>query len=166
MLNPYFRAMTVRDIRPSDNPYLARIVKDTLTEFHAAYPGTVFDDPTTDTLFELFAQPRACYFVLDDDGTIAGGAGIHPTEGLPPDTCELVKMYLVPRARGLGHGKALIQKCFDAARELKFRKMYLESLPELKGAVRFYEAMGFKFLPQRMGNSGHFASKIFMLRDL
>jgi len=83
----------IRDIQQSDNPYLAKIVKGTLAEFGANHPNTVYYDPTTDTLFELFQKEKAKYFVAEVDGKIVGGGGIYPTDGLGDDTCELVKMY-------------------------------------------------------------------------
>ena len=39
---------------------------------------------------------------------MVGGGGIYPTKGLPEKTCELVKMYLLPVARGKGVGKMII----------------------------------------------------------
>ena len=44
----------IRSIQSADNPSLAIIVRNTLTEFGANVPGTVFFDPTTDALYELF----------------------------------------------------------------------------------------------------------------
>src|SRR5687768_6247874 len=108
---------TIRAIQKSDNPSLATIVRNTLAEFGANKPGTVFFDPTTDALYELFQSPRSAYFVAEMDGKPIGGAGIFPSPGLPADTCELVKMYLLPEARGLGLGKKLIMKCLSAAKE-------------------------------------------------
>ena len=104
--------ISIRTIQPADNPFLSRIVKDTLAEFGANKPGTVYYDPTTDTLFELFQTKGAAYFVAEVDGKIAGGGGIYPTDGLPAETCELVKMYLLPQARGTGLGRTLIEKAW------------------------------------------------------
>jgi putative acetyltransferase len=53
----------IRSIQSSDNPELAVIVRNTLTEFGANVPGTVFFDPTTDALFELFQTEKSAYFV-------------------------------------------------------------------------------------------------------
>lgn len=93
-------AFFIRTIQPEDNPALADVVRNTLAEFGANKPGTVYFDPTTDALYELFSRPRSTYFVALENGHIMGGAGIYPSDGLPQDTCELVKMYLVPSARG------------------------------------------------------------------
>lgn len=155
-----------RDIRPGDNPALAKIVRDTLAEFGANHPNTVYYDPTTDTLFEVFQTTRSKYFIAELDGEIVGGGGIYPTDGLPADTCELVKMYLLPKARGLGLGKTLIEKCIEAAKENGFKKIYLETMPELKQAMKVYEKFGFEYLNGPMGNSGHTGCSIWMMKEL
>ena len=62
-----------------------------------------------------YFKPRSHYFVAEINGEVGGG-GIYPTDGLPEDTCELVKMYLLPQARGAGLGRTLIEKCIDKAK--------------------------------------------------
>ena len=109
--------INIRPIQPADNPFLAKIVKDTLAEFGANHPGTVYYDATTDALYELFQAKGAAYFVAEINNEIVGGGGIYPTEGLPADTCELVKMYLLPKARGTGLGRTLIERSTDFAKE-------------------------------------------------
>jgi len=155
-----------RDIRPQDNPGIAKIVKDTLAEFGANHPNTVYYDPSTDMLFEVFQAERSQYFVAELDGDIVGGGGIYPTDGLPDDTCELVKMYLLPRARGLGIGRTLIEKCINAASQKGYKKIYLETMPELKQALNVYAKYGFEYLKGPMGNSGHTGCSLWMLKDL
>ena len=156
----------IRDLQKEDNPALAKVVKDTLAEFGANHPNTVYYDPTTDTLFEVFQTPRSKYFLAEINNKIVGGGGIYPTDGLPPDTCELVKMYLLPEARGLGLERTLIEKCIEAAAENGFKKIYLETMPELKQALSVYEKFGFEFLKGPMGNSGHTGCSLWMLKSL
>jgi len=156
----------IRSIQPLDNPFLSRIVKNTLAEFGANHPGTVYYDPTTDALFELFQKPGAHYYVAEMNGEIIGGGGIFPTDGLPDDTCELVKMYLVPKARGIGLGRLLIEKCIEEAKEKGYKNIYLESMPELKQALKVYEKFGFEYLKGPMGNSGHTGCSLWMLKSL
>jgi putative acetyltransferase len=156
----------IRDITPEDNPTLAVIVRDTLAEFGANHPGTVYYDPTTDDLFKLFRVQHARYFVAEVNGKIVGGGGIYPTEGLPSDTCELVKMYLIPEGRGFGLGRTLIEKCMTAATEEGFSKIYLETMPELRQALKVYEKFGFRYLPGPMGNSGHYGCEKWMLLEI
>jgi putative acetyltransferase len=158
--------MPIRTIQPSDNQPLAKIVRATLTEFGANHPGTVFYDSSTDALYDLFNKELSVYFVAEIDGKIMGGGGIFPTEGLPEKTCELVKMYLLPEARGKGLGKQIIEKCLLTAKEYGFEQIYIESMPELRLALQIYEKFGFEYLSAPLGNSGHFGCELWMIRKL
>ena len=155
--------ISIRTIQPADNPFLSKIVKDTLAEFGANHPGTVYYDATTDALFELFQTNGAAYFVAELDDEIVGGGGIYPTDGLPEGTCELVKMYLLPQARGTGLGRTLIEKSLRYAKETGYKQVYLETMPELKQALKVYAKFGFEYLEGPMGNSGHTGCSLWML---
>lgn len=158
--------VNIRPIQPSDNPAIAQIIKGTLKEFGANHPGTVYFDAATDSLAEVFQTKHSFYFIAEENGQIVGGAGIYPTEGLPNDTCELVKMYLSPSARGKGLGRKLITLSIEKAKELGFKKMYLETMPELKQALEIYARYGFEYLKAPMGNSGHTGCSLWMLKQL
>ena len=159
--------ITIRPIALSDNAALAHAVRNTLAEFGAAKPGTAYYDETTDHLYELFSQmPSSAYFVAELDGEVLGGGGIYPTEGLPTDTVELVKLYLLPPARGRGVGKALINQCLQAAQAAGYARIYLETTEELTQAIPLYERLGFTYLPQALGNSGHFGCQVWMSKHL
>lgn len=159
--------MQIRYIQQSDNPVLAKIIRATLAEFGANHPGTVYYDASTDALFELFQKSRSVYYVAEnEDGQIIGGGGIFSTEGLPSDTCEFVKMYLLPEARGKGIGKSIIEKCLKTAKDLGFAQIYIESMPELKQALKVYEKFGFSYLKAPLGNSGHFGCELWMIKSL
>ena len=159
--------INIRPIQPSDNAAMAKIIRQSLEEFGANRPGTVYFDETTDHLFELFqSTPNSAYFIAERDGTLLGGAGIFPTDGLPEGTCELVKMYLSPSARGMGLGRHMINRCLEVAKQTGFSSVYLETMPELKKAVSVYEKFGFTYLQGPMGNSGHNGCDIWMIREL
>ena len=156
----------IREIEASDNKQLASIIRQALKEFKADKPGTVYYDESTDHLSDLFLVENSVYYVALQDEKLLGGAGIFPTAGLPEDTVELVKMYLVPEARGLGLGKKLILKCAEKARLLGYKKIYLETMAELSKAVTTYERMGFSRLDTPLGNSGHHSCEIWMLKEI
>ena len=158
------QGIEIRRMVQSDNALLAKIIRDTLTEFGADHPGTVYYDDTTDHLFELFQQSLSYYFIATLDGEVIGGGGIYPTEGLPESTCELVKMYLMPAARGKGLGKMIIDRCLLKAQENGFKNIYLETMPELQQAIKVYEKFGFQYLNGPLGNSGHFGCSKWMLK--
>ena len=156
----------IRIIMPADDKTLAKIIRDTLTEFKANKPGTVFYDNATDHLSDVFKMEGSIYFVAEIDGEILGGGGIYPTENLPDGVCELVKLYLSENARGKGIGKLLMQKCLTAAKELGYKKVYLETMPELTIAIPMYEKFGFTYLQSAIGNSGHTGCDVWMIKDL
>ena len=159
--------IVIRPIQSKDNAAMADIIRRSLEEFGANHPGTVYYDDSTDHLFELFqSTPLSAYFIAEKEGIVIGGAGIFPTAGLPEGTCELVKMYLSPAARGLGLGRLMIGRCMELAVETGFTSMYLETMPELKKAVSVYEKFGFAYLNGPMGNSGHTGCDIWMIKEL
>jgi putative acetyltransferase len=157
----------IREIKSTDNTALANVIRNCFEELGAPKTGSVYDDPTTDCLFETFNMtPKSIYWVVEVEKTIMGGAGIFPTPDLPDGVCELVKIYLSPALRGKGVGKILLETCFKSARELGYSQVYLESFPEFGKAVSLYERVGFKPIPDALGNSGHTSCTIWMVRDV
>jgi putative acetyltransferase len=156
----------IRPIQAVDNAEIARIIKSVLTEFGANKPGTVFTDPTTDQLFELFQTPNSSYFIALENDKMIGGCGIFPTKGLPAGCVELVKLYISAEWRGKGIGYQLMEKCIAHAQALNFKEIYLETLPELHIAVGLYENMGFQYLEQPYGDSGHFACDLWLSKKI
>jgi putative acetyltransferase len=163
-MNP---TIQIRPIEQKDNIDLAKVIRGALEEFGANKPGTVYFDPTTDALFELFNNtPGSYYYIATIDNNVVGGGGIFPTENLPEGTCELVKLYLHKDARGTGLGKQLLNTAMQWAKENGYTQVYLESMPELSKAVTIYENVGFKRIHQPLGNSGHCGCDIWMIKDL
>lgn len=158
--------LIVREIQPGDNAAMALILRRSLEEFGLAIPGTAYFDESTDRLYESFRVEGSKYFVALSGEEVIGGVGLYPSDGLPDDTVELVKMYLAPAFRGKGLGKTLMRKCIDLAGTMGYKKIYLESMPELKDAVSAYEKLGFELLDQPVGNTGHFSCTIWMLYTL
>ncbi len=159
-------AIQIRAIAPEDNQAMAQVIRTALAEFGANKPGTVFFDPTTDALYELFRTPGSVYYVALDANQVIGGCGIFPTENLPAGTCELVKLYVNQSARGKGLGKLLLEKPMHWTKNNGYTQVYLESMPELSKAVSIYEKLGFKNLPGPLGNSGHDGCDIWMIKTL
>jgi putative acetyltransferase len=159
-------SMKIRAIQQSDNLELAAMIRAVFREFGIDRPGTVYTDPTTDILFSVFQEPGSAYWIAEDDGKIIGGCGIYPTKGLPQGCAELVKFYMAASHRGTGVGRKLMEQSIQSARGLGYSQLYLESFPELNKAVGMYLKAGFRELAKPMGESGHFACTLWMLKDL
>lgn len=156
----------IREIKKDDNVIIAKVIRDVLTEHGVNRPGTVFTDPTTDKLFELFDRDDSVYFIVLFNNEIVGGCGVFPTKGLDKGCAELVKLYVKKEARGFGLGKQLMEMCSVKAKELGYTSLYLETLPELSNAVQLYENLGYIKLNAPLGDSGHFACNLWMLKEL
>lgn len=158
--------MYIRQIEQHDNAELAELIRKVFRELGIDRPGTVYTDPTTDHLFELFTMPGSVYWVAEENGELMGGCGIYPTKGLPEGCAELVKFYVSSHYRGKGVGKSLLQQSIRSARELGYTQLYLESFPELEKAVGMYEKAGFRSIGAPLGNSGHSACTLWMIKKM
>lgn len=165
-INERYPQMNIRRIEPHDNRAVASLIRQVFEEHDAPRSGTVFGDPSLDTLYELFQAPNSVFWIAELNQEIVGCCGVYPTKGLPNHCTELVKFYLSANARGMGIGKALMEKSIQSARELGFNQIYLESIPEFSNAVRIYEKQGFARLKSPLGDSGHETCTIWMLKEL
>jgi len=158
--------MQIRSIEARDDARIAGIIRTVMPEFGATGCGFAINDPEVDWMSRAYARPRCAYFVVEDGNEVLGGGGIAPLDGGDHDTCELRKMYFLPQARGRGAGAAMMQRCLDAARELGFRRCYLETLSGMDAAMKLYDRSGFRRIDAPMGNTGHGGCNTFYLREL
>lgn len=157
---------TIRPITSADNAAVAAIIRAVMPEFGASGPGFAIHDAEVDTMAQAYAIPGAAYFVIEQQGRVSGGGGVAALIGGDADTCELRKMYFLPELRGLGAGRVLIGRCLDAARQLGYRRCYLETLTGMDAAQALYLKAGFRQIDGPLGGTGHFSCDRYYLREL
>ncbi|KAH8685051.1 putative GNAT family acetyltransferase [Ilyonectria robusta] len=59
------------------------------------------------------------------------------------NSCEMKRLYVSPKARGMGLGEILLKAIIHKARELGYTEMVLDTLPSMEGALRLYRRTGF-----------------------
>jgi putative acetyltransferase len=159
--------MIIRKLEQADNSVLAEMIREVFEEHDAPREGTVYSDPTTDDLYELFKTQRSVLWVAEnEEHEIVGCSGVYPTEGLPQNCAELVKVYVNKEFRGTGVGRELMQRSIDSAVELGYTELYLESLSAFSKAVSIYEKLGFIKLGQPLIDSVHKTCNIWMLKKI
>jgi putative acetyltransferase len=158
--------LVIRKVQQSDNLPLAAMIREVFDEHKAPHKCTVYSDPTTDDLYALFQQDRSVLWVAQINGEALGCCGIYHTEGLAEDCAELAKFYLSEKIRGRGIGKQLMQQCVQSAKQMHYKKLYIESLPQFSKAVSMYEKYGFTKLDKPLGNSGHTSCNIWMIKEI
>jgi putative acetyltransferase len=159
-------SVTIRPVTQKDNPTIAKVIRDVLIEHNVPKVGTAYADQQLDCMFETYSQPRAAYFVVEKDGKIIGGAGISQLQNEADSICELQKMYFLNEARGLGLGAAMMDKCLAAAKDFGYKQCYLETMPYMEAAQKLYKKSGFDYICTPMGNTGHVACPVWMLKEL
>lgn len=158
--------MSIRLLKKEDNVAIAAVIREVFISDNYPKTGTAFADKQLDFLFETYDNPTSAYFVFEENGKIIGGAGVSQLENSTENICELQKMYFLEEARGKGFGHQMILKCLEKATELEYEKCYLETLPEMLNAQKLYKKVGFEYICEPMGNTGHTSCPIWMLKEL
>ncbi|MFT8322781.1 MAG: GNAT family N-acetyltransferase [Bacillus sp. (in: firmicutes)] len=157
--------MIIREIKKDDNEKVKEIIQDSLKSLGLAIPGTAYFDPQLNDLHQYYANlNNANYWVVEMKGEIVGGIGIAPFNE-PDNICELQKLYLIPKAQGLGISKKLMETALSFASK-HFTKCYLETQHELKAACILYEKFGFKLLQKPLSGSDHSAMNAWYIKEL
>ena len=156
---------TIREITPGDNRRVEEIIRSCLIEYGGDHEGTAWADPYLGRFSEVYAKDGRCYFVAEDEnGNVVGGVGIGEIH-LFPHVCELQKMYCLPEARGTGCAQMLLDTALEFAVGL-YEECYLETLPNMTRAGRFYEKNGFVRTDKILLGDEHFACDVRYIKKL
>ena len=156
--------MMIREITKEDNAKVKDIIQDSLKSLGLAIPGSAYFDPQLSNLHQYYNDLKhANYWVIEMEGEVVGGVGIAPFNE-HDKVCELQKLYLSPKAQGLGLSKKLMETALSFASN-HYEKCYLETMHELKTACRLYEKFGFTLLSEPLPGSEHSAMDAWFLKD-
>ena len=155
----------IREIQQKDNKSVESVIRTCLIEFGANHEGTAWADPDLCRFSEIYNTVGNKYWVIEDEnGTILGGVGIGNLEGTDK-ICELQKMYCLPQIRGTGLSHKLMDIALNYAKKY-YKKCYLETLPNMIAAQKFYEKHGFIHIYEPVIKTEHFACDVLYIKDL
>lgn len=154
----------IRQLSPLDNAAVAAVIRRVSAEYGlTADKGYGVADPTLDTMSEVYQHDGSRYWVIEHNKRILGGGGVAPLAG-EENICELQKMYFLPELRGRGLARKLAVTALRFAREQGYRGCYLETTADLTEAIALYQSLGFVSISHPMGNTGHDACEVRMLK--
>ena len=93
-----------------------------------------------------YVAPQGRLFFAEVGGRPAGCVGVRPL----PDSdgvCEMKRLYVTPEERGHGVGAKLALAAIKAAKEIGYRKLMIDTLPNMRMAVKLYRELGFTEAP-------------------
>jgi ribosomal protein S18 acetylase RimI-like enzyme len=94
------------------------------------------------TLPGAYAPPRGRLLLAGAPGDAFGCVALRPL-GDGNHEGEVKRLYVQPRARGGGWGRALALALIGEARSIGYRTLRLDTLAQMTEARRLYESLGF-----------------------
>lgn len=158
--------MQIREIEEKDNRTIERIIKRSLESFNLNIPGTAYFDPQLGSLAQFYKQQsNARYWVVVNElDEVVGGVGIAPF-GLETAICELQKLYISPKAQGMGLSSELMKVALNFAKK-HYTYCYLETVKKLQVANLLYSKFGFQPLDRPLDGSEHNATDAWFIKKL
>lgn len=89
-----------------------------------------------------YAAPEGCVLLAWAADRVLGCAALRRV-GADATCCELKRVYMRPAGRGIGLGRALVERMLQEARAAGYRRLCLDVLPEFTAAQALYESLGF-----------------------
>lgn len=112
-------------------------------------------------LDQQYNAPNGALIIAYANQIAVAAVGIRQFEN---QKAELKRMYTQPAYRGKKIGHALLEKAIKIATELNYSQLLLDTLPEMKAAIKLYEESGFiQTEPYRFNP---FDTAIYMAKDL
>jgi putative acetyltransferase len=132
--------MKIRRATNADISDIKELVFGVLRDY-GLKPDPDSTDRDLDDLETHYFKNQGWFCVLECENRVVGSYGLFRVT----DTmCELRKMYLDPKYRGKGYGKALLEDALRRASELGYKLAFLETASVLKEAIALYVKYGFE----------------------
>ena len=132
--------MQIRPIQSRDQKQVKELISGVLSkefEFgHSAYP---YGD--LDSIDKVYGGKREQFFVMEDNGEIAGTVGIKEES---KKTAIIRRLFVSPSFRKKGFGGLLIDRALDFCKEKGYHEAFFHAATTMKSAIKLCGSRGFK----------------------
>lgn len=152
------------DIRPAEMPRQSDLVRRLFRDYASALGISLAFQDFESELRGLpgdYAPPAGRLLLAWQGGKAVGCIALRR---LAHDTCEMKRLYVSPEARTGGMGRHLVAAICSEAKAAGYRRIRLDTLPDMAAARRLYAAMGFRPIAPYCFNPAPGA--VFLERDL
>lgn len=92
-----------------------------------------------------YAAPRGSLLLAYVDGQLAGCCALRPLDNADtPNAAEMKRLYVRKAFRGFGLGRQLAESTLDAARQMGYACVLLDTLDDMEAARNLYTDLGFE----------------------
>ena len=132
-------ALEIRTV-PAGEPPAADLIEAMVAEGLQVYGSRLDAAGAPTATAEQLSPPGGTFVVVFEDGRPVAGGGI---KRLGDEVGEIKRMYVVPEARSRGLARVLLGALEDAARDLGYARVRLDTGPRQPHARALYESTGY-----------------------
>ena len=88
-----------------------------------------------------YTAPEGEFLVVIEDSEVLGMVAYHRLSNI---RCEMKRLYVKPKYRGMNLGETLITEIILHAKKAGYKEMVLDTITPLKSVIYLYQKLGFK----------------------
>jgi GNAT superfamily N-acetyltransferase len=139
--------LEIHEVRADRTP-ARELIEEMIDELTAHYGRIDTPNAPSATPKEMWT-PHGTFLVISHEGGALAGGGVKP---LGDDLAEIKRMYVRPEARGRGMARRLLGELEQAARELGYDRIRLDTGPSQPHAEALYRSAGYVEIGDYNGN--------------
>ena len=145
---------------PEDRAPIAHLMREYVEVLEADISFQDFESECAD-LPGKYARPEGVVLLAWASDEAVGIVANRPLERR---ICEMKRLYVLPRFRGTGLRRLLVEELVRDAKSHGYRRMVLDTLTSMRPAQAVYSAMGFQPIPAYYDNP--LPGVVYMALDL
>lgn len=132
----------IRDWQEKDRLAASAVIQQVLEEYGLPWQPDKADQDVIEVESAYLAIGGE-FWLVEHLGEIIGTAAYYPIKR-GNNGVEIRKMYLLPKVRGKGIGKYLLQQLENRIADKGYQEIWIETASVLKEAVQLYEKYGYQ----------------------